>query len=80
MTTQTAELTTTETLQTTLRNIAALSGESIKKLADYVEELIEEQEEAEDIAYIEAHKDEPTFPLSDIIKDFEAQHGSFHRV
>ena len=75
MTTQTAEITTTETLQATLRNIAALSGESIKKLADYVEELIEEQEEAEDIAYIEARRDEPTIPFEEIVAKHEAEYG-----
>ena len=57
MLTQTTEMTTTETLRTLLRRISALPNNYLVKLADYVEELIEEQEEADDIAYIEAHKD-----------------------
>ena len=80
MTTQTAEMTNSVELQALLRRISELPNKSLLKLADYVEELIEEEEEAEDIAYIEAHKDEPTVPLSEIIKDYEAQHGPFRRV
>ena len=76
MTMQTAEITTTETLRTLLRRISALPNNSLVKLADYVEELIEEQEEAEDIAYIEAHKDEgPNIPLSEVIAKYEALYG-----
>ena len=77
MQTQTAEITNTITTQSLLRGIATLSDDSIKKLADYVEELIDEQEEAEDIAYIEAHKnDGPNIPLSAVIEKYEAKHGS----
>jgi hypothetical protein len=35
------------------------------------------EEEAADIAYIEAHRGEPSFPLSEVLRDYEAQHGSF---
>jgi len=80
MTTQTAEMTNTTTIQSLMRGIAALSDESIKKLADYIDDLIDEQTEADDIAYIEAHKDDPTFPLSEIIKDYEPRHGAFRRI
>ena len=69
MTTQTAEMTNTVELQALLRRISALPNKSLLKLADYVEELIEELEEAEDIAYIEAHKDEPIVPFD--LKDFD---------
>ena len=76
MQTQMVELTTMETMQNVLRGISALSTPSIKKLAEYVEGLIEEQEEAEDIAYIEAHKnDGPNVPLCEIINDYEAEYG-----
>ena len=77
MTTQTAEMTAIKTFQNILLNISALSDVSITKLAGYIEELIEEQEEAEDIAYIEAHKDEgPNIPLSEVIAKYEADYGS----
>ena len=68
MTAQTAEMTNTVELQALLRRISALPDKSLLKLADYVEELIEEEEEAEDIAYIEAHKDDPTVPFD--LKDY----------
>jgi hypothetical protein len=75
MTTQTAEMTTAATIQGLLRNISALPADGIRKLSEYAEELIEELEDEEDIAYIEAHKDEPTIPLSEVIKEFEAKYG-----
>ena len=75
MTTQTAEKTTMETLQTLLRGIGTLSDEYIKRLADFVDELIEEQEEAEDIAYIDARKDEPTISFEDVLAKHEAKFG-----
>ncbi|MCL1941895.1 MAG: hypothetical protein FWG09_08115 [Synergistaceae bacterium] len=49
-----AEITTAETLQTMLRHISALSNKSLMKLAEYIDELIEEEEEAEDVAYIDS--------------------------
>ena len=61
--------------------ICTLSEAAIAKLSDYIdflryEERMEELEEAEDIAYIEAHKDDgPNIPLSEIIKDYEAEYG-----
>ena len=48
--------------------IDMLSDYAIGKLANYIdflryEERMEELEEAEDIAYIEAHKDDPIVPF-----------------
>jgi hypothetical protein len=65
--------------------IDTLSGDALGKLASYAaflkhEDWIEEQEDAEDIAVAEARRGEPTVPLSEIIKDYEAQHGPFNRV
>ena len=80
MSIQMTETTATEIFQNALRGMSALSVQSMKKLGDYIEELIEEEEDAADIAYIEAHKNEPSVPLSEIIKDYEAQHGPFRRV
>lgn len=69
MHTETAEPMTTETIRLLYRRISVLPNQSMKKLYDYVEELIEEEEDAEDIAYIEAHKDDPIVPFN--LKDFE---------
>jgi len=80
MSTQVTETATEEVFQNVLRGMSALSMHSMKKLEDYIEELIDEEEEAADIAYIEAHKNDPSVPLSEIIKDYEAQHGPFRRV
>jgi hypothetical protein len=80
MTTQTVENVSIATVQSLLRNISALPVESLQRVAAYVEELIEELEDAEDIAYIEAHKDEPTVPFSEVIKDYEAKYGPFTRA
>ena len=61
--------------------INTLSDAAIGKLSSYIdflryEERMEELEDAEDIAYIEAHKDEgPNVPLSQIVKDYEAEYG-----
>jgi hypothetical protein len=38
------------------------------------------EEEAADIAYIEAHRGEPSFPLSEVLRDYEAQHGPFPAI
>ena len=78
----TAEITKKEILQTTLRNISVLSGESLLKLAEYTEELIEEQEEAEDIAYINSLSPEDyanAVPFEDVLKEFEALHGPLYQ-
>ncbi|GHS88037.1 hypothetical protein AGMMS49957_08960 [Synergistales bacterium] len=64
-----------KTWQDILRGISTLSTASIKKLADYVEELIEEQEEAEDIAIIEARKNESTITFEEVLAKHEAKHG-----
>jgi hypothetical protein len=61
--------------------IGGLSDSAIEKLVSYVdflryEERMEELEEEEDIAYIEAHKDEPTVPLSEVIRDYEEKYGA----
>jgi hypothetical protein len=58
--------------------IGILSEERLRRLAPYVEELIEEQYDEEDIAYIEAHKDEPEtpgVPFEEVIAEFEAEYG-----
>jgi hypothetical protein len=60
--------------------IDKLSDAALEKLYSYLaflryEDRMEELEEQEDIAYIEAHKDEPTVPLSEVIKDYEAKYG-----
>ena len=68
MATQIVETTNTVELQALLRRISALPNKSLLKLADFVEELIEEEEEAEDIAYIEANKDDPIVPFD--LKDY----------
>ena len=78
MTIPAAEITTAETLQTMLRHISALSNKSLMKLAEYAEELIEEEEEAEDIAYIDSLTPEDyagAVPESEVIKEYEAQYG-----
>ena len=63
-------------IQPLLRRISALPNKSLLKLADYVEELIEELEEAEDVAYIEEHKDDgPNIPLSVVVAKYEAKYG-----
>ena len=81
MTTQTAE-TTTDTMRALLRKISALPNNSLKKLADYVEELIEDEEEAEDIAYIDALTPEDyanAIPFEDVVRKFEAEHGPLYK-
>ncbi|MDR1481914.1 MAG: hypothetical protein LBI74_04750 [Synergistaceae bacterium] len=63
--------------------IEALSDDARERLAHYVEflryeDLIEEQEEAEDIAYIEAITQEErdsAVPESVVIADYEAKYG-----
>lgn len=58
-----------------------LSDAAIEKMLHYAaflryEEAIEEREDAEDIAYIDAHKnDGPNVPLDEVIRDYEADHG-----
>jgi hypothetical protein len=59
--------------------MSGLSDKSLRRLADYVDELIEEQEDEEDIAYIDARADEPTIPFEEIVKEFEAEHGPLYQ-
>ena len=78
MTTQTVEIANTTTIQSLLRGIAALSDESIKKLADYIDDLIDEQAEAEDIAYIDSLTPEDyanAIPENEVIAEYEAKYG-----
>ena len=79
MTTQTVENVSITTVQSLLRNISALPVESLQRVAAYVEELIEELEDAEDIAYIEAlplSERENAVSESEIIADYEAKYGA----
>ena len=69
MSTQTLQQVEAVELQPLIRRISALPNSSLQKLADYVEELIDELEEAEDVAYIEAHKDDPVVPFD--MRDYE---------
>jgi hypothetical protein len=85
MTTATAELETTTAPSTERQEIHqridTLSDSAFERLAHYIEFLryedrIEELEDAEDIAYIEAHKDEgPNVPLSEVVAKYEAEYG-----
>ena len=72
---QTAEKIETVELQPLLRRISALPNSSLLKLADYVEELIEELEDEEDIAYLEAHKDEIAAFRQSVIAKHEAKYA-----
>ena len=80
MSTQTLQQAETVELQSLMRRISALPNGSLLKLSDYVEELIEELEEAEDAAAIDARKDEPTVPGSVVISKIEAKYGPLERV
>ncbi|MDR2179200.1 MAG: hypothetical protein LBP21_02730 [Synergistaceae bacterium] len=59
---------------------AELSDAALEKFARYIdflryEERMDELEDEEDIAYIEAHKDEgPNVPLSVVIAEYEAKY------
>jgi hypothetical protein len=61
--------------------VEQLSDAALEKLVHYIdflryEERLEELEEEEDIAYIEAHKDEgPNVLLSAVIAKYEAKYG-----
>jgi hypothetical protein len=61
------------------QTIDTLPDSAILQLKGYAarlrEEEIEEQEEAEDIACIDARKDEPTIPLEDVLKKYESKYG-----
>jgi hypothetical protein len=75
MSTQVLEQVEVVELQPLVRRISALPSNSLLKLADYVEELIEELEDEEDIADIEARKDEPSVPFEEVIAEIEAEFG-----
>jgi len=72
----------TQTIEQTIVNrerlhrvIDAFPEKFAQKLADYMEELIEELEEEEDIAYLEAHKDEIEACWQSIIAKHEAKNA-----
>jgi hypothetical protein len=70
MTTQTA------TKHKTLSQlINVLSAEATEQAIDYIEYLVarDARENADDIAYIEAHKDEESVPLEDALKELGLQ-------
>ena len=55
-----------------LRTIVdSMSPDDIRKLLDYAAFLrfLEDREDAEDAAYIAAHKDEPSIPLEEALKE-----------
>jgi len=82
MQTQTTGMATTEMLQEKLLRMPELSKESLQKLAEYIEELIEEDEEAEDKACIDALTSEDyanAVPFEEVIKEFEAEHGPLYK-
>ena len=80
MPTQTMEKIETVELQPLIGRISALPEASLLRLDAFVEELIEELEEAEDIAMIEAREDEPTIPHSQVRAEIEAKHGTLSRI
>jgi len=49
----------------------SLDEENFDRAASYIAYLAEMErlEDEDDIAYIEAHKDEPSVPLSDVLKE-----------
>ena len=53
------------------RLISGLSAETAEQALDYVEYLAarEAREDADDIAYIEAHRDEESIPLEEALKE-----------
>ena len=82
MSTQTLEQVETVELQPLIRRISALPNSSLLKLYDYVEELIEELEEAEDVAAIDALTPEDranAIPFEEVIKEFESEHGPLYQ-
>ena len=67
-------------LQPLIRRITALPNKSLLRLADFVEELIEELEDEEDIAYIESLTPEQrdpanAIPEEEVIAAYEAKYG-----
>ena len=64
-------------LQPLIRRVSALPDKSLSRLADFVEELIEELEDEEDIAYLEAHEDEIAAFRQSVIAKHKAKYGSY---
>lgn len=64
------------------RMIDRMEPEDVLRMLDYAAYLryLEEREDAEDIAYVAEHRDEPTVPLSDVLKDFEDKYGPLDRA
>ena len=78
MSTQTLEQVETVELQPLIRRISALPEKSLSKLSDFVEELIEELEEAEDVAFINSLTPEDyanAIPGSEVVARIEAKYG-----
>ena len=80
MPTQVIEQIETVELQPLIRRISALPDKSLSRLADFVEELIEELEEEEDIAYINSLTPEQrdpanAIPEEEVIAAYEAKYG-----
>ena len=79
MSTQTLERVATVELQPLMRRISALPDSALYRIDALVEEIIEELEEAEDIADIEARKDEgPNIPHSVVKAEYEAKYGPLY--
>jgi hypothetical protein len=77
MYTQTLQQVEAVELQQLIRRISALPDKSLLRLAGLVEELIEELEDEEDIAYIEAHKHEIAAYRQYVIAKHEAKYAPF---
>ncbi len=65
-----------------LQLIDHLHEEDVGKVFSYASYLhfLEEREDADDVACAEARKDEPSVPLSDVLKDYEEKYGVLRRV
>ena len=80
MSTQTLEQVETVELQPLIRRISALPDKSLSRLSDFVEELIEELEDEDDIAYLDSLTPEQrdpanAIPFEEIIAEIEAEFG-----
>ena len=80
MSTQTLERVETVELQPLIHRISALPDSVLYRIDALVEEIIDELEEAEDIADIEARKDEPTIPHSQVRAEIAAKYGTLSKV
>ncbi|MGI6783769.1 MAG: hypothetical protein ACOX5A_06020 [Aminivibrio sp.] len=54
-----------------------MGPEDVLRMLDYAAFLryLEEKEDAEDIAYAREHRDEPTVPFSEVLRDYEDKYG-----